>query len=54
MKEAQLALDSVLNSKKKSKRKPKKVKALVDDFDDYLDAFIAQDKTWSSQVTAAL
>ena len=50
MEEAQMALEAVLNGKKKTKRKPKKVKSASDDIDDFLDAYIAQNKTWSNQV----
>ena len=52
---AQDSIESVQPMKKKTaKKKPKKVKAAIDDDELFLDACIAQDKTWPNKVLAAI
>jgi len=55
LKSAQDLIDSVQIVKKKAaKKKSKKVKAVLDDDELFLDAYIAQDKTWPNKVLAAI
>ena len=55
LKSAQEVIDSVQIVKKKAaKKKPKKMKAVHDDDELFLDACIAQDKTWPNKVLAAI
>ena len=55
LKAAQDTIESVQPAKKKAaKKKPKKINPVIDDDELFLDACIAQDKTWPNKVLAAI